>query len=386
MLPPLVWLCPTLLTIIEDQHRHHRTGMLGAFALAGARLRGFAPRAIVAVTARWRSEGAFLVDAGRRHRTLTDYSGFGVEVRHDCDGHPALARAIVAAGQRAGVRVAPGQRGADSGVSVPLHLLHPEHRTAVVPVSLSNQGADACRAFGAILRRALEAWEEPVAFVVGGNLSFNEHAWRLGREVPETAEVDEQVLEGMSQGDWTKLDSLDVRRFERAQPEAGLRHLHVLRGFIGDEVRGDVRCYQASPGIGAALVEWVLDPVAAAALPIEAELPPPPPAPRPAQRLRPARPARTGSFRGAAARGGTASRASAAGRGGAPSRGGVVSRGGAPSRGGAVSRGGAPSRGGAASRGAASRGRPPGRPTSGSRTPRANGPSRAPRRGPKPRG
>ena len=57
---------------------------------------------MVALSARWVAEGPFLVDAGRRHRTLTDYPGFGVEVRYDCQGHPELARRLVEAGVRLG--------------------------------------------------------------------------------------------------------------------------------------------------------------------------------------------------------------------------------------------------------------------------------------------
>ena len=44
----------------------------------------------------------------------------------------------------------------------------------------------------------------------------------------------------------------------RARPEAGLRHLQVMRGFAGDAVRGVVRCYEGSNGMGAALIEFPL--------------------------------------------------------------------------------------------------------------------------------
>jgi hypothetical protein len=52
---------------------------------------------------------------------------------------------------------------------------------------------------------------------------------------------------------------------ERAQPEAGLRHLDVLRGFLSADVPGLVRCYEAAPGVGAALVEFEVPGVVGAA-------------------------------------------------------------------------------------------------------------------------
>lgn len=290
--------------------------MRTAFANAGARLQAFAPRAVVALSARWQSSGAFLVDPAKRHRTITDYAGFGVEVRYDCDGHPGLARAIVAEGERSRVRIASAQRGVDSGISVPMHFLAPVRTLPLVPVSLADQPAASCRGFGAALRRAIEAWPEPVAFVVGGMLSFNQHAWRLGRDVPEAGLLDEQVLDLIGRADWEGLATLDPKWAERAQPEAELRHLEVLHGFVGADVTGDVRCYEASPGTGSALVEWVLDPEAAARLPLEAPEPIAAPAPRPVARSasrprsvpRPPRP--PASRTGAAARPGGPSRTS----------------------------------------------------------------------------
>src|SRR5262245_66221534 len=118
--------------------------MLDALRREAERLADERPTTVVVVSARWISEGPFLVDAGRRHRTLTDYAGFGVEVRYDCAGHPALARALVDAGTRAGVRVAAAKRGVDSGVTVPLHFLLPAPAGPVVPLSLADRSAEEC--------------------------------------------------------------------------------------------------------------------------------------------------------------------------------------------------------------------------------------------------
>jgi aromatic ring-opening dioxygenase catalytic subunit (LigB family) len=256
MLVTPIYLVPHRPTLVLDQHRGHRTPMLAALAAACSTLGAAAPQAIVALSARWGASGPFRVDAGRRHRTLTDYTGLGVEVRYDCEGHPALARALVEAGQRARLRVAATVRGVDSGVSVPLHFLAPARQVAVVPLSLPPEEAQACRTWGATLRAALERWSERVAFVVGGVLSCNEHAWNLHREMPEATEFDQRLLAALERGEWDQLRSGRRGRLGKARPEARLRHLDVLRGFLGEGTRGVVRCYEGGQGIGAALVEF----------------------------------------------------------------------------------------------------------------------------------
>ncbi|MBI1796247.1 MAG: hypothetical protein HY076_00880 [Candidatus Eisenbacteria bacterium] len=258
MLTSSVLLVPTISTLLVDEHRRHRTEMLAALEAESEALRAESPAIVVALSARWMSEGPFLVGGGKRHRTLTDYTGFGVEVRYDCPGHPALARALVQAGMRAGVRVAEANRGIDSGVTVPLHFLFPDRAAAVVPLSLADRSPAECRAWGAVIRRVLEQREERVAFVVGGMLSDNQHAWSLGRDVPAAADVDARVLDVMRDGRWDGLASLDAAALEQAQPQAGLRHLEVLRGFLTRDAVGEVRCYEPGPGVGAALVEFAL--------------------------------------------------------------------------------------------------------------------------------
>jgi aromatic ring-opening dioxygenase catalytic subunit (LigB family) len=258
-------LVPHLPTLVLDQHRGHRTPMLDALVHASERLLAESPQAIVALSARWNAAGPFRVDSGRRHRTLTDYTGFGVEVRYDCPGHPALARALVEAGERRRLPVASAERGVDSGVSVPLHFLAPRGQIPVVPLSMPARDPAECRTWGDTLRRELAAWPERVAFVIGGVLSLNLHAWSLRRDVPEAAALDAWALDLLGRGAWGDLSaSFPGRLVEHAQPEASLRHLEVMRGFLGLDRPGVVRCYESGPGVGAALVEFALEAAAEA--------------------------------------------------------------------------------------------------------------------------
>ena len=230
--------------------------MLEALSQEAARLAAEHADVVVVLSARWSSAGPFQVDTGRRHRTLTDYPGFGVELRYDCTGHPTLARALVDAGVKAGVRVGAAQRGVDSGVTVPLHFLLPRRSVPVVPLSIAARPSSECRAWGKVIRRVLEARPERIALIVGGLLTHDTHAWSFQREVPETRAFDEHALKALASGDWGALAVEDAKVVERAHPEAELRHLEVLRGFLAGDVPGKVLCYEAGPGVGAALVAF----------------------------------------------------------------------------------------------------------------------------------
>jgi aromatic ring-opening dioxygenase catalytic subunit (LigB family) len=150
------------------------------------------------------------------------------------------------------------KRGVDSGITVPLHFLLPSSRLPVVPLSLAERSAAECRAWGATLRSVLVARPERIAFVVGGMLAYNQHAWSLGRDLPEARVFDERLLEALRTGAWDAVRSLNPAEAERIQPQAGLRHLELLRGFLGSDPPGVVLCYETGPGVGSALMEFEL--------------------------------------------------------------------------------------------------------------------------------
>ena len=109
----------------------------------------------------------------------------------------------------------------------------------------------------------LAAWPERALFVVGGALSRNEHAWNLKRDVPESLAFDTWALGALQRGAWDELAARDPALAEKAQPEAGLLHLEVMRGFLGDDVQGTLLCYESGPGVGTALMQFEPAPTAA---------------------------------------------------------------------------------------------------------------------------
>lgn len=263
MLTSRALLLPSVPTMLIDEQRGDFTEMIEAVTAAGERLASEKPDALVALSARWVSAGPFHADDARQHRSVIDLPGFGVEPRYDCPGQPELARALVKDATRAGVRAACAHRGTDTGLSVPLHFLVRGRRLPVVPVSLAEAPRSFHRGWGEAIRHTLDKRPERIAFVVGGALAFNLHAFNLRRELDEAKELDERVLESLRSGHWSAIAELEPALVEKAQPEASLHHLEVLRGFLLGDLPGRVLEHETSPGLGTALVEFPLDPSAA---------------------------------------------------------------------------------------------------------------------------
>jgi aromatic ring-opening dioxygenase catalytic subunit (LigB family) len=260
MLTSRAYLLPSVPTMLIDEQRGDVTEMIEALMHEGDRLGAEAPSAIVVLSARWSSAGPFGADDSARHRSVIDLPTFGVEPRYDCPGQPALARAIVERAQQAGLHAATARRGVDSGASVPLHFFARAVRTPVVPLSVTNGPVESHRAWGEAIRHALNAWPEKVAFVVGGALSWHLHAFNLRRDVPECGELDARVLAALKQAQWNDLASIAEELGGKAHPEADLKHLEVLRGFLMlGNTSGRVIERESLPGIGTALVEFPLE-------------------------------------------------------------------------------------------------------------------------------
>src|SRR5437773_10520004 len=80
--------------------------------------------------------------------------------------------------------------------------------------------------------------------------------------MPESRRYDADALDALARGAWGDLAALDPALAARAHPDVALRHLEFLRGFLGEDVAGEVLCYERAPGIGAALVAFPLTPEA----------------------------------------------------------------------------------------------------------------------------
>ena len=72
------------------------------------------------------------------------------------------------------------------------------------------------------------------------------------------------MLAALAEGEWDALDherralaaAGDRTTGDAVLVEGELRHLEILRGFLGADVSGDLRCYEAGSGMGAALMAF----------------------------------------------------------------------------------------------------------------------------------
>jgi hypothetical protein len=154
----------------------------------------------------------------------------------------------VTAGLAAGVRVAEARRGVDSGITVPLHFLLPTSRVPVVPLSLADRPPDELPRLG---RGAAPHPERPSAADRAGHrwlLSDNEHAFGLRRDVPAARDFDERMLEALRTGAWPDVRTGGEAEANLVQPQAGLRHLQVLRGVLGRDEPGPSFSVRVGPG------------------------------------------------------------------------------------------------------------------------------------------
>ncbi|MGH7312009.1 MAG: hypothetical protein ACREJV_02470 [Candidatus Rokuibacteriota bacterium] len=137
-------------------------------------------------------------------------------------GHPALARYLVNEGARRRLAFAYLRRMQfDDGISVPMHYLNPDGRTALVPVTMNCTvppipTPERCDQVGTVLRDMLKAWPGPerIAILATGGLSHEPGGPRYFR-VDE--EFDLWFLDLLKKGDHrTLLRDCTLERMEQA--------------------------------------------------------------------------------------------------------------------------------------------------------------------------
>ena len=144
------------------------------------------PAAIVVISAHWEADQATLT-SGPTPGLVYDYSGFPPEsdrLAYPCPGAPALAKAIAARFQYAGVgaRLDPG-RGFDHGLFVPLKILFPKADIPCLQLSLlrSLDPQEHLR-----LGQLLRGLDQRELLVIGSGFSFHNMAQFFRAATPES--------------------------------------------------------------------------------------------------------------------------------------------------------------------------------------------------------
>jgi protocatechuate 4,5-dioxygenase beta chain len=142
--------------------------------------------------------------------------------RYRIPGHPALARYVVNEGARRRLAFAYlRQMQFDDGISVPMHYLNPEGRTALVPITMNCTvppipAPERCYQVGLVLHDMLKAWPGPerIAILATGGLS---HEPGGPRYFWVDEEFDRWFLDLLKKGDHqTLLRECTLERMEQA--------------------------------------------------------------------------------------------------------------------------------------------------------------------------
>jgi aromatic ring-opening dioxygenase catalytic subunit (LigB family) len=134
---------------------------------------GFAPKAILMVSAHW-EEDAFTLTSNPKPPMVYDYGGFPdytYHIHYDAPGDPALAararELIEAAGMPARLDA---QRGFDHGAFTPLKVIYPKADVPVVQLSLRT-GLDP--ATHVAMGRAIAPLRDEGVLIIGSGLSYH---------------------------------------------------------------------------------------------------------------------------------------------------------------------------------------------------------------------
>jgi 3,4-dihydroxyphenylacetate 2,3-dioxygenase len=268
---PSIWLS-------EQPGPHHgiRTNAIDGLVELGRRARARGAETFVVLDVHWQVTLGFHVNAKDRHRgdyTSHEVPHFIAGLRYDYPGDPALADAIAAAAESAGLRCrahrAPGL-GLEYATLIPMRHMNRDATVRVLPVAVNvNAGIDESARFGAAIRRAIDAADGNVALLASGSLSHrflpNDRAEAGLNEVSSTfnREVDLRVLDMWRGGRIADFLALLPDYATHCSGEAGMGDTAMLFGALGWERyrgRGELLGeYFGSSGTGQCNVEFALD-------------------------------------------------------------------------------------------------------------------------------
>jgi len=196
--------------------------------------------AIIVASPHWLPKSAFFVDPGAIHESFHDYvlrpAPFGRRFyTHVLPGDPALANALIAAGEAEGLPVRAKSYGMDHGAFCPLKVMGV--RLPTVPISISQRPFEECVRWGRAIRKAVEESGRRAVLVAPGNLC---HRLDLRDEraredyFPPGKAFDNRVIELVTAGRSRDIAKIDRELWTAAAPEADGRPFFLIAGASGD--------------------------------------------------------------------------------------------------------------------------------------------------------
>jgi aromatic ring-opening dioxygenase catalytic subunit (LigB family) len=195
---------------------------------------------VIVASPHWLPKSGFFVDPGAIHESFNDYvlrpAPFGRRFyTHVLPGDPELAKALIAAGQAAGLPVRAKTYGMDHGAFCPLKVMG--IRIPAIPISVSQRSFEECVRWGRVIRQTVEESGRRAVFVAPGNLC---HRLDLRDEsvresyLPEGKAFDSRVVELVTAGRVREIANIERELWKAAAPEAECRPLFLIAGATGD--------------------------------------------------------------------------------------------------------------------------------------------------------
>jgi len=217
---------------------------------------------VIVVTPHMYNEDAFPVNPADPLQEKADWEGFfgvsDVQLRR-WDGLPFMAEALQRSARRFGVPVAAKPGPIDHSIWAPLRWMFPPSTAMpLLPVGVSGLGPRSHYKMGRAIRDAVENAHKPIAVLVSSNLTHRPDLLRWdARELPAEARVvDDAILRGLRENDWSRFERLEPRQLRTARPEASRNLWSMLRGLTAG-LRGELRYYGNALGAyGMALVHF----------------------------------------------------------------------------------------------------------------------------------
>lgn|GEM_PF-3080876 len=218
--------------LLESYRKGHSRSLLEAYQHLYTWL-SFPPvpvRAIIAFSPGWQTRNIILADDRPELESSEDYAGFGVTLRFDPPGDPALASQLIRLLKEKNIPAAPGIHGIDHGTAVPLFFLNPTGEIPVVPVSQPLNQTRYVRVLGEVVRHLPLSGYGRIIVLLSGVWAQNEKMMAKGLTQDSLGGYRNRIVGLLTQE--TPIDPLTVPlpEIEQAAPPGKIRELHFLAG------------------------------------------------------------------------------------------------------------------------------------------------------------
>lgn len=252
------YLVPHPPNLLEAEAKGEELASINALKAIGNEIRELEIDVIIVATTHWQPVGPFFIDASERHRHVTDYFGFSVEVDYQCAGDSLLAKNIMQSASSSGLLTdCVWGRGIDHGVTIPLHFLAPDGDIPVLPFSVSVRPMDECKRWGEVIAATCVAEGRRAAFIASSAISHRLPLISQPKAPSRYGRFEELMFDALCTASTKKLLDIDPALVEEAEPEGGLRDIMMLLGAMGEDSHGELMSYEPFFGLGFATFKLV---------------------------------------------------------------------------------------------------------------------------------